>query len=86
MWTGLISYGLLLWHGTVAVTLGSLFGSGEGFWTVLVAEIVIAVPLAMLSYYFVERPLMKFKYRPLRDLLQSRSGRRSAATDVKEPG
>jgi peptidoglycan/LPS O-acetylase OafA/YrhL len=86
MWTGLISYGLLLWHGTVAVTLGSLFGSGEGFWTVLVAEIVIAVPLAILSYYFVERPLMKFKYRPLRDLLQSRSGRRSAATDVKEPG
>lgn len=63
MWTGLISYGLLLWHGTVAVMLGSLFGSGEGYWTVLIAEIVIAVPLAMLSYYFVERPLMKFKYR-----------------------
>jgi peptidoglycan/LPS O-acetylase OafA/YrhL len=86
MWTGLISYGLLLWHGTVAVMLGSLFGSGEGFWTVLVAEIVIAVPLAMLSYYFVERPLMKFKYRPLRDLLQSRSGQRPAAADAKEPG
>ena len=72
MWTGLISYGLLLWHGTVAVMLGSLFGSGEGYWTVLIAEVVIAVPLAMLSYYFVERPLMKFKYRPLSEVLRSR--------------
>jgi peptidoglycan/LPS O-acetylase OafA/YrhL len=86
MWTGLISYGLLLWHGTVAVMLGSLFGSGEGFWTVLIAEIVIAVPLAMLSYQLVERPLMRFKYRPLREALRSRSRRSPAATDAKEPG
>jgi peptidoglycan/LPS O-acetylase OafA/YrhL len=70
MWTGLISYGLLLWHGIVAVMLGGLFGSGEGYWTVLIAEIVIAVPLAMLSYHFVERPLMRFKYRPLREVLR----------------
>jgi peptidoglycan/LPS O-acetylase OafA/YrhL len=76
MWTGVISYGLLLWHGTVAVVLGSLFGSGEGYWTVLIAEIVIAVPLAVLSYNLVERPLMKFKYRPLREVLARR--RRSA--------
>jgi peptidoglycan/LPS O-acetylase OafA/YrhL len=79
MWTGLISYGLLLWHGTVAVMLGSLFGSGEGFWTVLIAEIVIAVPLATLSYYFVERPLMKFKYRPLRSVFRGRPRRGQAA-------
>jgi peptidoglycan/LPS O-acetylase OafA/YrhL len=85
MWTGLISYGLLLWHGTVAVMLGSLFGSGEGYWTVLIAEIVIAVPLAALSYYFVERPLMKFKYRSLRDVLGSRSRtRRAPVPDVRE--
>jgi peptidoglycan/LPS O-acetylase OafA/YrhL len=78
MWTGLISYGLLLWHGTVAVMLGSLFGSGEGYWTVLVAEIVIAVPVATLSYFFVERPLMKFKYQPLRKILR----RGEAAADA----
>jgi len=80
MWTGVISYGLLLWHGTVAVMLGSLFGSGEGYWTVLIAEIVIAVPLAMLSYYFVERPLMKLKYRPLREVLR-RSDREEPVPD-----
>jgi peptidoglycan/LPS O-acetylase OafA/YrhL len=83
MWTGLISYGLLLWHGTVAVMLGGLFGSGEGYWTVLIAEIVVAVPLAMLSYYFVERPLMKFKYRPF-----GRAKRRGSppASQVPEAG
>jgi peptidoglycan/LPS O-acetylase OafA/YrhL len=74
MWTGVISYGLLLWHGTVAVMLGSLFGSGEGYWTVLIAEIVIAVPLAVLSYNLVERPLMRLKYRSLREVLRTRRG------------
>jgi peptidoglycan/LPS O-acetylase OafA/YrhL len=74
MWIGVISYGLLLWHGTVAVMLGSLFGSGEGFWTVLIAELVIAVPMACLSYYFVERPLMKLKYRSPRDIFRRRGG------------
>ena len=58
--------------------LGSLFGSGEGYWTVLVAEIVIAVPVATLSYFFVERPLMKFKYQPLRKILR----RGEAAADA----
>jgi peptidoglycan/LPS O-acetylase OafA/YrhL len=82
MWIGLISYGLLLWHGTVAVMLGSLFGSGEGYWTVLIAEIAIAVPLATLSYYLVERPLMKFKYRSPRDVLR----RRSHAQPAPVPG
>lgn len=75
MWVGLISYGLLLWHGTVAVMLGSLFGSGEGYWTVLIAELVVAVPMAVLSYYFVERPLMKFKYRSPRKIFRDK-GRR----------
>jgi peptidoglycan/LPS O-acetylase OafA/YrhL len=81
MWIGVISYGLLLWHGTVAVMLGSLFGSGNGFWTVLIAELVIAVPMACLSYYFVERPLMKLKYRSPRDIFRSGRGR-----TVADPG
>lgn len=81
MWVGVISYGLLLWHGTVAVMLGSLFGSGEGFWTVLIAEVVIAVPMACLSYYFVERPLMKLKYRSPRDIFRPGRGR-----TIADPG
>ncbi|MGB7588493.1 MAG: acyltransferase [Solirubrobacterales bacterium] len=85
MWTGLISYGLLLWHGTVAVMLGSLFGSGEGYWTVLIAEIVVAVPLATVSYYLVERPLMKFKYRPFGPVIRNRF-RRATMRDAGEPG
>ncbi len=46
MWFGLISYGLLLWHATVAVSLGTL-GSGNGYWVVLVGEVVIAIPVAL---------------------------------------
>lgn len=86
MWVGLISYGLLLWHGTVAVMLGSLFGSGEGYWTVLIAELVVAVPMATLSYYFVERPLMKYKYRSPREIFRRkpRDGRPLPASDAAE--
>ena len=65
MWIGLISYGLLLWNVTIAVLLGNP-GAGEGYWTVLIAGTIATLPLAALSYYLVERPLMKFKYRPLR--------------------
>jgi peptidoglycan/LPS O-acetylase OafA/YrhL len=83
MWVGLISYGLLLWHNVIAASLGVFSGgAGEGFWTILTAEILFAVPLAALSYYLVERPLLKFKYRSLRDLLRRRRGN----PPVAEPG
>jgi peptidoglycan/LPS O-acetylase OafA/YrhL len=65
MWIGLISYGLLLWNVTIAVLLGYP-GADEGYWTVLILGGIATLPLAALSYYLVERPLMKFKYRPLR--------------------
>lgn len=74
---GLISYGLLLWNVTIAVLLGE-GGAEEGYWTVLIAGSILTLPLAILSYYFVERPLMKFKYRPIRDALRSRAERRRA--------
>jgi peptidoglycan/LPS O-acetylase OafA/YrhL len=84
MWAGVISYGLLLWHGTVAAALGTMGGEGYGYWTVLIGQIVFAVPLAIAAYYLVERPLMKLKYRPLRELLAER--RRRKAAPVPEPG
>jgi len=62
MWIGLISYGLLLWNVTIAVLLGNP-GAGEGYWTVLILGALATIPLAALSYYVVERPLMRFKYR-----------------------
>lgn len=62
MWVGLISYGLLLWNVTFAVLLGYP-NADEGYWTVLIVGTIATLPLAALSYYLVERPLMKFKYR-----------------------
>jgi peptidoglycan/LPS O-acetylase OafA/YrhL len=69
MWIGLISYGMLLWNVTFAVLLGYP-RADEGYWTVLIVGSLATLPLAALSYYLVERPLMKFKYRPLRGLLK----------------
>jgi peptidoglycan/LPS O-acetylase OafA/YrhL len=76
MWVGLISYGLLLWNTTFAVILGT---AGDSYWTVLVVGVVVTVPLAALSYYLVERPLMRFKTVPLRDAFRAWASRRTAA-------
>lgn len=71
MWVGLISYGLLLWNVTIAVLLGYP-GADEGYWTVLILGSLVTLPLAALSYYVIERPLMKLKYRTLREALRAR--------------
>lgn len=71
MWVGLISYGILLWHVTVAVSLG-VVGADTGFWTVLLLGSALTIPLAAASYYVVERPLMTFKYRSFREALRRR--------------
>jgi peptidoglycan/LPS O-acetylase OafA/YrhL len=61
LWLGLISYGFYLWQVTIGIDLG--FGSAnEGFATVLIGTVVIAIPLAAASYYLIERPLMRWKY------------------------
>lgn len=64
VWFGLISYGLYLWSVTVTVDLG-VGGADAGFWPVLILTFLIALPLAAASYYLIERPLMKLKYKPL---------------------
>jgi len=74
MWVGLISYGLLLWNVTIAVLLGYP-RADEGYWTVLIVGSLLTLPLATASYYCVERPLMKLKYRSLREVLATRSRR-----------
>jgi peptidoglycan/LPS O-acetylase OafA/YrhL len=76
MWIGLISYGLLLWNTTFAAILGYP-EQGYGYWTVLIGGVLISVPMAIASYYVVERPLMKLKYRPLREVLQERRRRKA---------
>ena len=74
-WLGLVSYGIFLWHYAVTLELGSS-GAGASFAVVLVGTLAITIPCAAASYYLVERPLLRLKYRRLRDVAR---GRRRAA-------
>ena len=70
-WLGLVSYGIYLWHVTIAYDLG-IGGGGAGFWTVLIGTVALSVPLAALVHYAIERPLLRVRERPLRNLLRRR--------------
>ena len=70
-WLGLVSYGIYLWHVTIAYDLGT-GGGGAGFWTVLIGTVALSVPLAALVHYAIERPLLRVRERPLRNLLRRR--------------
>ena len=61
IWFGLISYGIYLWHFSVAYEL--LFNDPTAsFGIVLFLTLAISVPLAAFSWYVIEKPLMRFKY------------------------
>jgi peptidoglycan/LPS O-acetylase OafA/YrhL len=61
---GLISYGVFLWHLTIATKLS---GEGvDGFVPLTLVTAAVAIPVAALSYAFVERPLLRLKYRRAR--------------------
>ena len=55
-----MSYGLYLWQVTIAADLG-FGGAKEGFLVVLLGTVLFALPLAAASYYFLERPLMRWR-------------------------
>src|SRR5256714_8093222 len=64
---GLISYGVFLWHSTIA---GELSDDGVGRWlpigpflTLTLVVVVVTVPIAAASYLLFERPLLRLKYR-----------------------
>jgi peptidoglycan/LPS O-acetylase OafA/YrhL len=61
-WLGLVSYGIFLWHYAVALRLG-VPGEHWSFLPLLLATVAITVPIAAASYYLLERPLLRFKYR-----------------------
>lgn len=69
-WLGLISYGIFLWHYVIAKHLGNA-GADLDALPLLVATLAITIPCAAASYYLVERPLLRFKYRRVRDVLGS---------------
>lgn len=63
-WIGLISYGIFLWHFAVAHELGPDLPYGVA----MLVTLVLSVAIAAASYYLVERPILRFKYRPISDL------------------
>ncbi len=74
-WIGLISYGIFLWHFAIALDLGFI-GHKNPFGIVLLGTVAIVIPVAAASYYLVERPILRLKYRSLRPGgLRSASGR-----------
>jgi peptidoglycan/LPS O-acetylase OafA/YrhL len=67
-WLGLISYGVFLWHHPIALELTSandngLFPSFRMF-GITAATFAIAVACAAVSYYALERPILRYKDRP----------------------
>jgi peptidoglycan/LPS O-acetylase OafA/YrhL len=69
-WLGLISYGVFLWHHPIAIKLSEVDDHGlfPGFRMLglTAATFAIAVACAAVSYYVVERPILRYKDRPFR--------------------
>jgi peptidoglycan/LPS O-acetylase OafA/YrhL len=79
-WLGLVSYGIFLYHGPFVVWLREQGADGwipgSGLVSMTVVALAFAIACAALSYYLVERPLLRFKDRAPRG---SSSLRRRAA-------
>ena len=71
LWLGLISYSFYLWQVTIGLRFG-FGGADASFLPVLIGTVLVTIPIAALSYYLIERPLMRLKYRPLREVLSRR--------------
>ncbi len=69
-WIGLISYGIFLWHFAIANKFGPL-GTDLPFVWALFPTAILSIAVAAVSYYLVERPILRLKYQRLRDLLRS---------------
>jgi peptidoglycan/LPS O-acetylase OafA/YrhL len=63
-WLGLVSYGVFLWHSPIMLYLndhGAQTWLPFGFPSLLLCTLAITIPIAALSYYFVEKPALRFK-------------------------
>ena len=64
-WIGLISYGIFLWHYVVTLQFD---GENTSLLLILPVVLAISIPCAAASYYLLERPVLRLKYRRLGDL------------------
>ena len=84
-WLGLISYGIFLYHGPFVFWLGDERADewipGSGYLSLTVVAIAMAVAAAAVSYYLVERPILRLKDRAPRgsSSLKRRSAARASA-------
>jgi peptidoglycan/LPS O-acetylase OafA/YrhL len=81
-WLGLVSYGIFLWHYAAALELG-VAGAEADFAVVLLGTLAISIPCAAASYYLVERPILRLKYRRLSDVIRERGRRVGAVRDSR---
>ncbi len=77
-WMGLVSYGIYLWHLNVLEQVaGHVHVDGNtgvgGFLGLGLLTLTITLAIAAASYYVVERPLLRFKFR--RGTVAAASGR-----------
>lgn len=63
---GDISYGIFAYHLLILELVGPLVGHENftgGFWRLLLPTLVVTIPVAWLSYRFIERPIMAWGHR-----------------------
>jgi peptidoglycan/LPS O-acetylase OafA/YrhL len=69
-WLGLVSYGIFLWHQPLAVQVWKAHDYGvlpqARMAYITIGTFVLALICATLSYYLLERPILRYKDRPFR--------------------
>jgi peptidoglycan/LPS O-acetylase OafA/YrhL len=84
-WLGLVSYGVFLYHGPLVLWLSEQEADqwlpGSGYVSLAAIAVAMGVACAALSYYLVERPVLRFKDRAPKgsSSLKRRSAARASA-------
>jgi peptidoglycan/LPS O-acetylase OafA/YrhL len=71
MFLGVVSYGLYLWHGPIAYDFARSGAAtvipGSRIISVIICVFVVSLALATASFFLVERPAMRWRWRMLKD-------------------